>query len=280
MTILLTGGTGKSATPLAKLLLQAKQHVLLATRSGKVPAPFTGVQFDWLDASTYKNPFEADGKIDRIYLVAPPVFDMLPPMKAFIDFAIEKGVRRFVLMGAALLDVGGPMMGQVHEYLASLSVEYCVLRPSWFFDNLVLHYANQIKNDSAILNAAGDGLIGWISTDDIADVALKALLDPVISHTNPIMVGPEILSYAQIAKMFTEILGREIKHKNLTEEECRKVLIERGMPETYAVFMSGKDIEISEGAEERAFKRADFVGKRKLRDFIETHKDAEAWRVV
>lgn len=133
MTILLTGGTGKSATPLANLLLEANKSVVLATRSGKVPAPFRGARFDWLDASTYNIPFEVDATIDRVYLIAPRIFDMLPPMKAFIDFAIEKGVERFVLMSAGLLEAGGPAMGLVHEYLASLDVEYCVLRPSFFF---------------------------------------------------------------------------------------------------------------------------------------------------
>jgi uncharacterized protein YbjT (DUF2867 family) len=146
MTILLTGGTGKSATPLAKLLLEANQPVLLATRSGNVLAPFKGVQFDWFDTSTYKNPFEADSNIDRIYLIPPAVFDMFPPMKAFIDFAITKGVKRFVLMGSALLEAGDPLMGKVHEYLASLSVDYCVLRPSWFFGASGIHSVQKSCN--------------------------------------------------------------------------------------------------------------------------------------
>ncbi|KAJ6617186.1 hypothetical protein B0H10DRAFT_2218827 [Mycena sp. CBHHK59/15] len=280
MTILLTGGTGKSATPLAKLLLEANQRVLLATRSGKVLAPFKGVQFDWFDASTYKNPFEADSGIDRIYLIPPAVFDMFPPMKAFIDFAITKGVKRFVLMGAALLEVGDPLMGKVHEYLASLGVDYCVLRPSWFFDNLLLNLSEAIRKENSIINAAGPGLIGWISTEDIADVAFKALIDPVIEHTHPIMVGPELLSYAQIARILSEVLGREIKHNNVAADEYKRIWIQRGMQEDYAAFMSVKDVEISEGAEERAFNRADFVGRKTLREFVEAHKDAEAWRAV
>lgn len=133
MTILLTGGTGKSARPLAQLLLNANIPVLLANRSGNVPAPFKGVRFDWFDASTYQLPFGVDNNIDKIYLIAPQVLDPFPHMKAFIDFAIQKSVKRFVLMSAAVLEVGGPLMGKVHEYLASLAVEYCVLRPSWFF---------------------------------------------------------------------------------------------------------------------------------------------------
>ncbi|KAJ7140512.1 hypothetical protein C8R43DRAFT_1071741 [Mycena crocata] len=277
MTILLIGGTGKSATPLAKLLLRANIPVILTTRSGNVPAPFKGVRFDWLDASTYENPFAAATDIDRVYLIPPPVADMFPPMKVFIDFAIHKGVKRFVLMSAGMIEAGGLLMGKVHEYLQSLGVEYCALRPSWFFDNLLLHYSDYIRKNE-IANAAGSGLIGWISTDDIADVAFKALTDPVIEHSNPIMVGPELFSYAQIAELFSEVLGREIKHRNLTVDEYTQVMVQRGMPEDYAAIMSAADGLIAEGSEERLFNRADFVGKRMLRQFVEEHKEAKEWR--
>jgi festuclavine dehydrogenase len=150
MTVLLTGGTGKSATPLANLLLNANVPLILATRSGKVPAPFRGARFDWLDASTYQIPFDTDSNIDRIYLIPPPVLDMFPPMKAFIDFAIQKGVKRFVLMSAALLEEGGPAMGKVHEYLHSRQVEYCVLRPSWFFGTSLLPFLWRLPVDMTV----------------------------------------------------------------------------------------------------------------------------------
>ncbi|KAJ7897634.1 hypothetical protein B0H14DRAFT_3124562 [Mycena olivaceomarginata] len=48
----LTGVTGKSVTPLAKLLLDTNKPLVLGNRSGQVPCPFRGAQVDWLDAST------------------------------------------------------------------------------------------------------------------------------------------------------------------------------------------------------------------------------------
>ncbi|KAJ6592785.1 hypothetical protein B0H19DRAFT_916884, partial [Mycena capillaripes] len=219
----------------------------------------------WVDASTYQLLFEVDNNIDRIYLVAPWVLDPFPPMRAFIDFAIQKGVKRFVLMSAAVLEVGGPLMGKVHEYLGTLNAEYCALRPSWFFDSLLMYYADHIREHDEIANAAGSGLIGWISTD-IADVTFKALTDPVIDHTNPITVGPELLSYAQarrlITQMLTEVLGRKITHKQLSQEEYSKIMVQ---PEDYVAFMSLADAYISQGVEERAFNQANVVGMRRLR---------------
>lgn len=78
--------------------------------------------------------------------------------------------------------------------------------------------------------------------------------------------------------MLSEVLGRKITHKNITADEYRKVMVERGMPDDYAAVMSMADVQIAEGAEEKAFKRADLVGKRSLRDFLEEHSNAEAWK--
>ncbi|KAJ7698630.1 hypothetical protein B0H17DRAFT_324738 [Mycena rosella] len=278
MTILLIGGTGKSATPLANLLLQANQPLLLTTRSGNVPAPFKGVRFDWLNPSTYTLPFELDANIDRVYLIAPPILVSFPPMKVFVDLAISRGVKRFVLLSAGMVEPGGPAMGKAHEYLSTLKVEYCALRPSWFFENFLFQYNERIKAKDEIVSATGDGLLGYVSTEDIADVAFKALVDDVVEHTNPIIVGPELLSYDKIAAMLTEVLRREIKHNRLTPAEFKQVCVDKGMPEDYAQMMTMLDGFIAQGAEEKNYRRADVVGKRTLRAFFEANK--EAWRAV
>ncbi|KAJ6532722.1 hypothetical protein DFH09DRAFT_1182058 [Mycena vulgaris] len=271
MTILLTGGTGKSATPLAKLLLQANHPVILATRSGKVPAPFKGARFDWFDAATYPLLFEMDPSITRIYLIAPGNLDIFTPMKAFIDFAVTKGVKRFVLMS-------GIAMGKVHQYLSTLNVEYFVLRPSWFFDNFLLQYGDRIRTKSEIVSAAGDELVGYVSTEDIAEVAFKALVDDVVENTESIIVGPELLSYDKIAGILTEILGREIKHTRLTEADFEQALIRRGLREDYAQMLAALDTLISQGSEEKVYSAANVIGKRTIRAFFEANKDV--WRAA
>jgi len=132
MTILITGGTGKTGSQLARLLDIAKIPVVIASRSGNVPAPFEGVKFDWFDESTYRNAFDAHPDIDKVYLVLPSLFDPTPIAKSFIDFAVSKGVKRFVLLSASLLGEGDDGTGKVHGYLVESGVDYVVLRPTWF----------------------------------------------------------------------------------------------------------------------------------------------------
>jgi festuclavine dehydrogenase len=146
--ILLLGGTGKVATRIVSRLHGAGVTVLTASRSGKPPLDalgVNGVNFDWLDEETYINPFEhstaaAGGGIRAIFVVAPPILDMAPPMKAFIQIARERGVRRFVLLSSSALEAGGPGMGLIHAHLQETAaqedgratVEWAALRPSWF----------------------------------------------------------------------------------------------------------------------------------------------------
>jgi len=141
-----------------------------------------------------------------------------------------------------------------------------------------MQYADRIKTNNEIVSAAEDGLLGYVSTEDIADVAFKALVDEVIENNNPIIVGPELVSYDKIAAMLTEVLGRKITHTRLTETEFKQVLIGRGLPDDYAQMMSTLDGLIAQGAEERLFQRADVRGKRSLRAFFEANKDV--WRAA
>ena len=129
--ILLLGGTGKIAGRIAPLLQKNGHQVIQASRSGKSAPGCSGCSFDWLNSATFNSPFETT-TVSSVFLVAPPILDMFPPMKKFIDLAQEKGVKRFVLMSASSIEVGGPAMGQVHQYLLDLKVDYAVLRPSWF----------------------------------------------------------------------------------------------------------------------------------------------------
>ncbi|KAL1981730.1 hypothetical protein VTN96DRAFT_2287 [Rasamsonia emersonii] len=139
-TLVLGGSKGKTSSRLASLLSENNIPFVLASRSVSNSCPYPQIHFDWLDEKTYGEPFK-HGEISAVYIVAPPVTDMFPPMKAFIDFAFkEKRVRRFVLLSASSLERGGPMMGQAHDYLLKLAtehegLEYAVLRPTWFMEN-------------------------------------------------------------------------------------------------------------------------------------------------
>lgn len=132
MSILLTGGTGKTSTRLAKLLDTANVPFLLTSRRGPDAASeYPIVEFDWTDETTWPKLLD-NGRIDAVYMMEPQVAQPWVPMIKFVDFAKEKGVKRFVLCAGTSAAVGKDGMGKVWEHYIKSGVEYCVLRPSWF----------------------------------------------------------------------------------------------------------------------------------------------------
>jgi festuclavine dehydrogenase len=139
--ILVLGGTGKVGKRIANQLASAAVPTLVASPSGKAPPNdwLTGVKFDWFDQSTWQNPWKAAGEhgIRAIYLIAPPILDSAPAMIQFVDSAMAKGTRRFVLQSCTPIEAGDEWgMGQLHAYVRRLGNEgradWAVLRPTWF----------------------------------------------------------------------------------------------------------------------------------------------------
>lgn len=60
------------------------------------------------------------------------------------------------------------------------------------------HHLRSIKEENRIYSASGDGRLPWISAEDIADVALSALLDAKSHNTDHIIVGPALYAYDDV----------------------------------------------------------------------------------
>ncbi|KAL9609667.1 MAG: hypothetical protein Q9167_005576 [Letrouitia subvulpina] len=253
MTILLTGGTGKTAVRLAQNLADAQISCVLASRKGGTPVKNTSsCRFDWNESSSFSNPFEVSPSIDKVYLVAPVALDPLAAMRPFIDFAKAKGVQRFVLLTASTIEAGGVFTGKVHEYIMGLGVGWSVVRPTWFMENLSeQQHLPTIRDENKICSATREGKIPWVTAEDIAAVAFKLLVDNEPHNRDYVVYGPELLSYGQLAEILSEVLGRNIQHENYTEEQLAARYIKAGMPESYAKMLSNLDTQVSNGLQNK-----------------------------
>ncbi|KDR83087.1 hypothetical protein GALMADRAFT_152068 [Galerina marginata CBS 339.88] len=273
MTILITGGTGRTGGKLAQLLHAANQPVLIASRSGVAPAPFKAVKFDWTDEKTFGNPFEADSNIDKIYLVVPPIIDVFPVVKPFIDLALSKGVKRIVLCGSSSVEKGGPGPGKVFEYLVDSGADYVVLRPTWFIDNFGAAFLREIVEHDKISTAAGDGRIPFVGVDDIAKAAFDALVVKESPNTDYYVQGPKLYTHDEATAILGEVLGRKITHERVTEEQAVVVFMAQGTPEHYAKIRAWLATRVANGKEEVIFTSPKAIhGKTDLRDYFEANK--------
>ncbi|PNE37248.1 NAD(P)H-binding protein [Streptomyces noursei] len=264
--VLVTGATGTTGSRLVARLTRAG----LPTRAaGRHPVPVTGaepVAFDWTDPATH------DAALDgasAVYLVPPPgATDAAAVMLPFLDRARRAGVRRAVLLSSSLIPAGGPATGTVHQALPGLVPEWAVLRPSWFMQNFTGHHphADAIRTDGLLTTATGRGRVAFIDADDIAAVATHALTDPVPHNTDWVLTGPAALSYDAVAAILTEVSGRPVRHRAVSEAELRTRLAQH-LPADFAAILADLDRRIADDAEDRVTDAVTRVTGRPPRSF-------------
>lgn len=245
--ILVTGGTGKTGSRVAKLLPLQGATAVVGTRR---PVRDEDVRFDWKDETTFGPAFKG---VDAVYLVAPTDdFDSLGAMQAGLNAAQQAGVPRFVLLSASSLDEGGPMMGSVHTWLRENASEWAVLRPSWFMQNFseVQHLA-PIRDESSIFTATKTGRAGFIDAADIAACAAVLLSAAEIENTDHVITGPEALSYDDVASVLSRHLKRTVRHEKLSVPGMTARFEGLGLPKDYAVALAGMDDAVANGSENR-----------------------------
>lgn len=242
--ILVTGGTGKTGARVAEGLRRLGERVRVAARRGG------DVLFDWADPATFG---PAVAGTDRVYLLTQPGdTDPLPAATAFLDAALGAGVHRFVLLSGSPIPEGGPAMGGVHRLLSERAPESAVLRPTWFMQNFSEGpHAATIRDEGVIYSATGNGRVPFVDADDIAAVAIRALLDEVPPKGDLVITGPRALSYGDVARIVSEAADRPVRHVELSVEALARRYKSQGMEPGYAAILAAMDGEIEEGAEDR-----------------------------
>ncbi|RYP20380.1 hypothetical protein DL765_002838 [Monosporascus sp. GIB2] len=287
--VFLTGGTGKVASRIASLLQAADIPAITASRSGRAPpgSDHTGVRFDWDDRATWEPALLAAtaraSQLSAVFLVMPGMLDPGPVAAAFVDLSRARtGANRFVLLSGSSIEEGGPAMGQVHALLRERGerdeIGWAVVRPTWMQENFMTHetHLKSIREEGKIYSATGAGKIPWVSADDVAAVAFAALTAPEPPNRDFLVLGPELLSYGDLAVTLTEALGREISHGDISEAELARRHQGFGMPAQYAAILAAMDTAIKNGSEDRlsdVVLRVTGRPPRRFRDFVEENKD-------
>ncbi|KAK7458316.1 AFUA_2G17970 family ergot alkaloid biosynthesis protein [Colletotrichum acutatum] len=265
--ILILGGTGKVGRQITKLFARTSTPVYQSSRSGASTTEpdadnIHAVAFDWETEQTWATVLGLGAA--SIFLVAPPVMDMLPPMRSFIDQArIQSRTTRFVLLSGSPVepDINGYAMGRPHAYLKELGDRG--------------ECEATIINESTVYSATADGKIPWVATEDIAACAFQLLTQEDAPNDEYLILGPELLTYDEVAGILSDVLGRKIVHKRLSAQELVDRYAAQGMPRDYAEMMGGLDTAIKNGSENRTNSVVLAVtGKqpKKFRDFAERNK--------
>jgi uncharacterized protein YbjT (DUF2867 family) len=134
------------------------------------------------------------------------------------------------------------------DLIAGTGVAYrAVINPS-FMDN-ILRQVGSIKSQGMFFSPTpGDLRAPTCATRDIAAVAAKLLLDHGWSGNASVPVlGPEDLSFNDMAKIMSEVLGKPVRFQRTSNEAFKSMLLGFGSSEAMAQSMLDMMVAKNEG---------------------------------
>jgi len=194
--------------------------------------------------------------VNKAFAGADAVFWLVPPDPratsvdaAYVDFTRpacaafkNQGVKRVV--GISALGRGTPAAAhaglvtaslKMDDLIATTGVHYRAVTNPSFMDNL-LRQVELIKSQGMFaLPISGDLTQPSASTRDIAATAARLLLDRSWTGVASVPVlGPEDLSYNDMARIMSEVLGRPVRFQEMPGEAFKARLLQRGMSDAMA----------------------------------------------
>jgi uncharacterized protein YbjT (DUF2867 family) len=194
--------------------------------------------------------------VSQAFAGADSVFWLVPPdpraksvEAAYVDFTRpacdalkSQGVRRVVGVsalgrGTAVVENAGLVTASLamDDLIASTGVSYRALTMPSFMDN-ILRQVEAIKNQGMFFAPiSGDRKLPTCAARDIAAVAAKLLLDHSWSGQDHVAVlGPEDLSFNDMAQIMSEALGKPVRFQQIPGEAFKARLTGFGMSEAMA----------------------------------------------
>jgi uncharacterized protein YbjT (DUF2867 family) len=220
--ILVFGATGTIGDELLSILSREGVPAIAVTRSSSAARPLPGIRWTQADLSA---PASLEGMfsgVKSMFLLTGNHPDMARLQITAIDAAARAHVERVVKLSAlGASDHSKLPIGRAHyeaeSALIASGMRWTMLRPHVFMQNL-LGQARAIAHEGRIVGGSGDGRIPFIDTRDIAAVAAVALTRPGHDGQKYILTGPEALSYSEIARILSGVIGRLVEYHDIYDE--------------------------------------------------------------
>lgn len=217
--ILVTGATGKLGKLVVPRLLEAGKTVRVLTRRPQEAVDLwvdkvEVAQGDFADPETMR---KAAGGAQKLFLLSPISEALTTHQNATIDAAKAAGVVRIVKVSGSDWtlqntdrSISGAAHAAVEAHLAASGIAHAILRPNaWMQVSLAPVIAAAIKGED-LPARYGNAAVSYIDPQDIADVAVRALLDHSISSDPLVLTGEEALTSLEVARIAARILQRPI----------------------------------------------------------------------
>src|SRR5918998_292850 len=219
MPILVTGATGTVGAQVVQHLVQRGAEVAVLSRSPEKVRFAQGVRIvkgDMLDVDSMRGALDGITTLFLLNTVAP---DELTQALITLNLARQAGIERLVYFSVIHSDLYVNVPHFASKYaaermIAKLAMPATILRPAYFMNN------DQAVKDVIVGHGVypmpiGDVGLAMADRRDIAEIAALELLSRersarVLPLDTIDVVGPESLTAATVAEIWSDVLGRRI----------------------------------------------------------------------
>lgn len=267
-TILVIGATGKTGRRVASRLEARGLPVRRGSRSSATP-------FDWDAPETWAPALRGARAAYVTYFPDLAFPGAVEKLESLCETARDVDVEHLVLLSGR---------GEHHARLGedvvrSSGLDFTIVRAAWFAQNFSEGYLRDPVLAGVLPMPGDDVAEPIIDIDDIADVAVAALIED--GHKGELyeVTGPRLMSFADMAAELSQATGHEIRHIPISFEDFHGNVAEAGGTLVADVFtaiaretLDGRNAHTTDGVM-RALGR----GPRDFADFARAAARSGAW---
>lgn len=232
--VLVTGPTGNIGSLLVPALVQSEVSVRALVRDeAKVEAVrSTGAEVVTGDLDRPETLAQAVEGVDSICLITWNGPTAEQQGKNVIEAAVKAG-SPYVVRASAYGPESSRLIKQIDAVDAALvasGLPFTIMKPTFFMQNIMMA-AQTVAEGGAIYMPLKDGKIGMIDVRDIAEATHSVLTTEGHHGRSYILTGPESISFHDVARAFSETLGKEVSYVDVPLEAAKESMVGMGFPE-------------------------------------------------
>ena len=217
--ILVIGGTGKTGRKVADKLTKAGHKVRIGSRSASP-------SFDWNDSETWTGALE---NIDKVYITFQPDLAVPGALEAIEELtrqAKQSGVQKLVLLSGK-----GEREAELCEQVVIHSgLDYTIVRASWFNQNFSESFFLEPILEGFVALPQAEVKVPFVDTDDIADIAVEALLHDKHNGKTYQLTGPRTLTFKDVIQEIAEATQRNLVFTPIALSAYTNLMKEQRVP--------------------------------------------------
>ena len=256
-TLFVTGAAGHLGRRVVELLLEKGAGKIVAgTRKPEKLADLAarGVVVRHADFDDPKELETALAGADRVLIISTDAIDRpgrrLAQHKAAVAAAAAAGVKHAVYTSMPNPETSPVVFAPDHlgteQALAASGMSWTITRMCWYTDFLIPTLAPAVASGK-LTAATGNGGAPYVTREDCAQAAAAALASTDTSNRTWNITGPAVVTYAELAKLASELTGRPVTYVPVDAAERTAQLIGLGTPEPIAKMLVSGQMAIAQG---------------------------------